>query len=131
MKVIDPGHVYRLTWLDLKDPILPQEDGSFADELIFVKREGEGYPGNVGHHPGTTIQEVLRALIDRTFYLHNQIPDPHNIEVIWYLRNALLELEKRAAERHGRDFSFLGQNSIELEPTCPKCLHIGCPGDCH
>lgn len=55
MKVIDPGHVYDLRSLD----------GEQLNRLVFVKREGPSYPGNVGHYPGTTMQEVLRALIDR------------------------------------------------------------------
>lgn len=41
---------------------------------MFVKREGEHFPGNVGHYPGTTMQEVLRVLIDRAKYVNSQIP---------------------------------------------------------
>lgn len=60
MKVIDPGHVYELAHLD----------GQHVERLVFVKREGDGYPGNFGHHEGTNLQEVLRALIDRVEYLN-------------------------------------------------------------
>lgn len=129
MKVIDPGHDYEIAVLDA-DPERP-----LRHHLSFVKRVGEKYPGNVGHHAGTTIQEVLRALIDRVKYVDGQIPDVRNSMVLFFLRRAIWLLEDRAAERHGR--RFLDPNlvepdyQIELLPTCSKCLHIGCEGECH
>lgn len=124
MDVIDPGHVYTLRCLDDQglEPALM---------LRFVKREGPGYPGNVGHHGGTTTQEVLRALIDRTKYVNNQIPSPYNKEVLHYLRSAIFELELRAAKRHRRTLNISDISKIEDEPYCEKCGHIGCKGDCH
>lgn len=126
MRVIDAGHAYELRHLD----------GDGASVLSFVKREGPGYPRNVGAHEGTTLQEVLRALIDRVQYLDGQIKDARNEEVIEHLRRAILSLEIRAAERHGRslnldraDFMRLPAG-IETLPVCPKCLHIGCAGAC-
>jgi hypothetical protein len=131
MKIIDPGHVYDLDWLD-GDPdtrgLGPRIDMA-ENRLIFVKREGDGYPGNVGHHPGTNMQEVLRALIDRVKYLDRQIPHPRNETVISNLRHSLWCLEQRAAERHGRTWDPTWWE-IELQPTCPKCGHIGCRGGC-
>jgi hypothetical protein len=53
VRTLDPGHRYALANLD----------GDGEDMLTFVKREGMLYPGNVGSHAGTTMQEVLRALI--------------------------------------------------------------------
>lgn len=147
MKVIDPGHVYDLRWLDGKPFDLQIETGHtdlirsygglpdfVQNRLIFVKREGDGYPGNVGHHPGTTLQEVLRALIDRVKYLDDQIHDHRNADVIYSLREAIINLEERAAERHGRLREWqrtVVWERIEDMPTCPKCLHIGCAGNCH
>lgn len=127
MKVLDPGHQYYLDVLDSMGPGMV---------LTFVKREGENYPGNSGRHPGTTIQEVLRALIDRVKYLDNQIPHVRNSDTLRSLRRAIFDLEVRAAERHNRLHSFnrLVFNSIldiETIPVCQKCLHIGCEGDCH
>lgn len=129
MDVIDPGHEYLLNNLDV-------EPGTFfpPSVLMFVKREGEGYPGNIGHHPGTNMQEVLRALIARIKYLHNQIPDNRNLEVINFLRGSLYWLEHRAAERHGRLSEFVNdynRNKIESYSVCLKCGHIGCKGSCH
>jgi hypothetical protein len=119
MKVIDPGHMYELTNLD----------GNNTTKLTFVKREGNKYLGNVGHYEGTNLQEVMRALIDRTKYLENQIHDQRNLAVITKLRECIWLLEDRAAERHGRQFDYWPDN-IELEPTCNKCGHIGCNETC-
>lgn len=138
MKVIDPGHIYELAWLDGLPYLLTTGD-SLTDKtayqqgsntLVFVKREGDKFPGNIGHHAGTNIQEVLRALMDRLKYLDNQIHDERNNVCIEYLRRTIWLLEDRAAERHGREFDYF-PNNIELEPTCNKCGHIGCMGDCH
>ncbi len=122
MRVIDPGHQYALRQLD----------GDCEEILTFVKRQGEGYPGNVGEYPGTNIQEVLRALIDRLNYLHRQIPHDGNTLIVEDLRDALWTLEARAANRHNRpipeEMRSCGSvnRRIELLPTCPKCGHIGC-----
>jgi hypothetical protein len=119
MRVLDPGHAYELRHLD----------GTGVSVLVFVKREGPGYPGNVGHHQGTNLQEVIRALINRVQYLDGQIHHGRNDEVIWLLRVALVELELRAAERHQREFMpFEGE--IEEQPTCLQCGHVQCSGSC-
>lgn len=119
MKAHDPGHVYELDNLD--DP-----HGKFPKVVLcFVKREGAGYPGNVGHHPGTNIQEVLRALIDRVHYLDSQDPDKANLMVVDDLRHALRALELRAARRHNRKPPTF-EIEIEKQPVCDGCGHIGC-----
>lgn len=133
MKVIEPGHIYDLNWLD-GDPHTDGEVDFPENRLVFVLREGEKYPGNIGSHPGTNIQEVLRALIDRVKYLDGQIRCIENLQTIAELRGALWYLERRAAMRHGRNFVKLVYeypNGIENEPTCQKCRHIGCEGQCH
>lgn len=134
MKVIDPGHEYRLDFLDGKGLqctvyLSGERHVVRNDTLTFVKREGEGYPGNVGHHAGTIIQEVLRVLIDRLKYVDNQIPCAETKNAMEDLRSAIIWLERRAAGRHGREVSFTSE--VELQSTCPKCLHIGCEGGCH
>lgn len=121
MKIIDPGHDYELAHLD----------GTRTSRLTFVKREGPSYPRNVGHHEGTNIQEVLRALIDRVKYLDAQIYDERNNAVISHLRCCLLLLEERAAERHGTELRLATMKSIEELPVCEKCGHITCHGTCH
>lgn len=138
MKVIDPGHHYLLGQLDavLGAEFAPGWPGGFVipgqANLIFVKREGDDYPGNDGLHPGTTCQEVIRALIDRVKYLDNQIHDDRNARIIRNLRECIWIFETRAADRHLRNWSIGGDlDFIEFLPTCSKCLHIGCDGRCH
>lgn len=118
MDVIDAGHKYVLRHLD----------GYGTETLTFVKREGEGYPGNVGHYEGTTMQEVLRVLIDRAKYVNAQIPCEETEAGIIHMREAIRQFELRAARRHGRMLS--APLTIEDAPTCAKCGHIGCNGEC-
>lgn len=122
MKVIDQGHHYDLAIYD--------EDDRTTQHLLFMKREGPGYPFNVGHHAGTNCQEVIRALIDRVKYLERQIECPENAVILAGLRSALLAFEIRAARRHGRELPGL---PIEVEnmPTCDVCGHIGCASERH
>ena len=121
MKVLDPGHLYMLNILDAPNR---------ASVLRFVKREGPGYPGNAGHHPGTTIQEVMRAVINRLRYVNNQIPDIHTTKSILLAEQIVFELETRAAIRHKREKPRSWADAVE-GPTCKKCGHVGCKGTCH
>ena len=127
MRVIDPGHDYRLQILDA-----PKVEGRppYEHGLVFVKREGEGYPGNVGSHSGTNIQEVLRAVVDRLEYVNKQIPDEDTMSAWRFVRAAIYSLEMRAARRHGRPATFTMDETIYGE-TCQKCGHVGCRGECH
>lgn len=115
MKVLDPGHRYALASID----------GDAGQVLSFVKREGPGYPGNAGSHPGTTTQEVLRALLDRTLYVEAQISAPENALVLAHLREAILLLEQRAARRHGLPLETTAEG-IEDLPACLRCGHVVC-----
>ena len=93
MIVIDPGHSYGLKRLD--------EPRDVHTLIQFVKRKGTKYPGNESAYPGTTVQEVLRACIDRLQYLNKQDYSRWTSDCIGQLRTALNLLEIRAAERHG------------------------------
>lgn len=123
MKVLDPGHRYELDHLD-------SEHGFTCERLQFVKRIGEKFPGNQEpRYEGTTTQEVIRALIDRTKYVNAQRPSVHNLQAIRDLRSALVEFEMRAA--HERDESFaicaiVALEEPELAPICAQCGHILC-----
>lgn len=121
MKVIDPGHEYDLDSLD----------GEQANRLIFVKREGEKYPGNIGHHLGTTMQEVLRALIHRAIYVNGQTFCVETERAIYHMTSALYEMECRAARRHGREINFSTLEAVAGVSKCAVCGHIGCDGGCH
>lgn len=135
MKVIDPGHYYELANLDAPP-------GS-CWALRFVKRVGDKYPGNEPpSYPGTTSQEVIRAVIDRIKYVDAQIDRTDlvsgyghytNSSVMYHLREALRWLEVRAAHERG---DVAAQRAIEQmpvlledEPICEGCGHIMCNRD--
>jgi hypothetical protein len=126
MKVLDAGHRYELTSLD----------GEWPQTLQFVKRcePAEKYPGNTDAYPGTTVQEVCRALIDRLKYVQEQSSKTDDFaswredaQCIDALRSVIERLERRAARKHGRPMMFFGVvDGVEQEPTCATCGHIGC-----
>lgn len=134
MKVIDPGHVYELDCLDHD----PSKDAHILRKhrLIFVKREGERFPGNVGTRSGTTTQEVLRALIDRTKYVDAQIHSRMNHGALNGLRAAMFFLELRAAGERGEDCRLWKDRIYQMRrdhatfiedlPTCSTCGHVFC-----
>lgn len=119
MRVIDPGHTYALPTLDSESP--------WEVILQFVKREGEKFPGNLGHYSGTTMQEVLRALIERATYVNRQTPCPETETAIGLLKSVIVLFEIRAARRHGRELDVTVDEVVYGE-TCPVCLHVGCGG---
>jgi hypothetical protein len=116
MKILDPGHRYQLDLID--------ETGS--QELVFVKREGKRYPGNIGAYSGVLTQEVLRACIDRAIYLNNQIPCAETEIIIASLRTALFAFEARAARCRGSSFSLVSLTEIDNAQTCEICGHNQC-----
>lgn len=118
MKVLDPGHRYALDSLD----------GEFPQTLTFVKREGAKYPGNVGSHPGTTMQEVLRALIERAEYVNQQIPCAETTLAIGLMQSALYLFESRAARCHGRILDASVADLVDGVGKCKRCGHVGCVG---
>lgn len=117
MKVIDPGHVYGMDSID----------GGEVQFLRFVKREGERYPGNVGSHPGVTMQEVTRALIDRARYVNNQIPCVETEIYLRCMQIGLAALEQRHARVKGRYLHLEDSlEAFEKAETCGECGHIAC-----
>ena len=87
MRVLDPGHVYELDQL-----------GGGTQIIRFVKRSGGAitYPEE---WPGVQVQEVLRALIDRTKYLYDILPCHETADALEFLREALYLYEVRAWRR--------------------------------
>jgi hypothetical protein len=118
VKVLDPGHRYEL----------PHVDGDGTTVLTFVKRDGEGYPGNQGHHEGVIMQEVLRALIDRATYVDQQIPCVDTEAAIKAMMLACFLLERRAAVRRGRRTPVLDEAVYGVPHK--GCGHVGCKGEC-
>lgn len=117
MRVLDLGHCYEVAGYD----------GGCSQKITFMKREGEGYPFNIGSYGGTNCQELIRVLMDRVEYLDKQIPCAENRAILGCLRSALVLFEARAANRHGRD--LVGPlDQIEQIPPCRECGHIQCGG---
>ena len=119
MRVLDPGHRFVLSHLD----------GDAETVLVFVKREGAKFPGNVGHYEGTTLQEVLRACISRAEYVNAQVPCAETRSAIEHMRKAVHDIESRAARRHGRDVKMTVEDAVS-GPMCPTCGHVGCRETC-
>lgn len=119
-EVLDPGHQYRLLTLD----------GDLDQTLTFVKRHDPNdltrFPGNTNSYPGTTMQSVIRCLIERIEYLDKQIPHLNNLESRDHLTEVLWLLEDRAAERHGYVFDLFPEDCYTM-PMCPHCGHVICP----
>lgn len=117
MKIVEPGHLY----------VLDELDGELSQHLIFVKREGPHYPGNVGAHPGTTSQEVLRALIDRARYVNRQILCVETECAIGLLQTALALFEMRAKRVKGQGLNQVTTIAgLLVAPTCLTCGHVYC-----
>jgi hypothetical protein len=119
MTVIDSGHEY----------VLDSIDGEAPQRLVFVKRQGDKYPGNVGCHAGTTSQEVLRALIERATYVNRQMPCPETSEATALLIRVVWLFESRAARLHGRAAPSVEAAVLGCD-RCRACGHVGCGGDC-
>lgn len=89
MKVIETGHIYEAA---TRTP-----EGFFdepADQRITFVNKQKGQ-----EHSGTTTQEIIRILLDRTRHCANCMPHPNNERIIYHLRMALVLHEARALER--------------------------------
>ena len=119
MKVIDPGHKYKLLTLD----------GNADQFLTFVKRHDPNnpnrFPGNTESYWGTTCQSVLRALLDRVYYLQNQIWCLENSIIIFCLKLIIWLFEFRAARRHEKEY-WKGLAFASESPMCETCGHTVC-----
>lgn len=115
MKVLDPGHSYELDRLDVNSALFDT-----AQIIDFVKRIGEKYPGNTGEpHSGTTVQELMRVVINRLQYTDAQKECEENHHCILHARMIIYYLEKRAYREHGVELDQ-DMKAIELVPTNSK-----------
>lgn len=92
MLIIDPGHRYELESVD--------EGGSQMLQFI-QKEERDGELVTIEN--GTTTEDVLAALIDRTKFLDEKVPSAENKVAIEHLEAALRALEARTADRTERE----------------------------
>ncbi len=94
MKVLETGHVY--------EPNNRETDADCEGQTIrFINKQ----PGQ--EHGGTTTQEVIRILLDRTRHCNNCMPHRNNEQVIYHLRMALIMHEARALERKTEKGDFM------------------------
>lgn len=121
MIIVDPGHEYIL------QPVGEAE----SQRLVFVKNEGEKYPGNVGYHGGVLTQEILRVLIDRTKYLNDQGSCMETEHALASLRQALAWYEVRAARCRGEYIEGSDAAALDNAGTCPVCGHNQCGRTTH
>ena len=124
MKVLDPGHKFFVDVYD-NQAAAPNDQ---SELIIFMKRTGPLYPGNVNAYPGTNCQELLRVLISRLIYLDGQDSCVQNHINLLFARQMLWNFEDRAAKRHGIVEFNIPIEGIEDRPTCMVCGHIVCGG---
>jgi hypothetical protein len=89
MEVLEKGHIYK----PVNRSAFGQEVRLSDQTLTFINKQ----PGQ--EHDGTTTQEVIRILIDRTRHCANCMPHPNNERIVYHLRMALVLHEARALER--------------------------------
>lgn len=116
MHIIDPGHEYLAHGVGNSTP----------QRIVFVKNEGEKYPGNVGHHAGILTQELIRICIDRTNYLNNQGSCLETELALSALRQALAWYEVRAARCRETHIEAAHANSLDNHEVCNTCGHVQC-----
>lgn len=119
MKIIDPGHEYLLEGVG-------DDLAASSQRIVFVKNEGDKYPGNVGHHGGVITQEVLRVLIDRTKYLNAQGSCAETELALAAMRQALFWYEVRAARCRGTYIEGERIDALDNAPVCQVCGHNQC-----
>jgi hypothetical protein len=79
MKIIDPAHTYQITG---------------GQHITFIKRENGELINN-----GTTNEEILEILIDRTVALNAKFPCIENDAALHHLQGALRWFNDRTAKR--------------------------------
>jgi hypothetical protein len=94
MKVLEKGHIYEPSVRSIGKLNPAKEDVDASDQkIVFINKQ----PGQ--EHDGTTTQEVIRILLDRTRHCANCMPHRNNEQIVYHLRMALVLHEARALER--------------------------------
>lgn len=93
MQVLEKGHIYqpKNRFVGKGDEYI--NNTARNQQIVFINKQ----PGQ--EHDGTTTQDVLRILIDRTRHCANCMPHPNNERIVYHLRMALVLHEARALER--------------------------------
>lgn len=102
MKVLEKGHIYQ------PQNRVAYKGETVAEQTITFASHEQGH-----QHGGTTTQDVIRILIDRTRHCNNCLPHWVNEQVIFHLRSALVLHEMRALQRKFEK----GEYAPEYMPT--------------
>lgn len=86
MEVLEKGHIYKPQNREI-------DSGCENQAITFINKE------KGREHGGTTTQEVIRILLDRTRHCANYMPHRNNEQIIYHLQMALVLHEARALER--------------------------------
>jgi hypothetical protein len=103
MEVLEPGHTYKVSNF---------EKPNNGQVIQFIHKEPivEGQPELKTIADGTTTEELLLVLIDRTNFLNKKFPCRENSIAITKLDEALLWLNKRTEDRKKRKVE--GKNEL-------------------
>jgi len=88
MKIVVPGHLYEVPYLESRGSLL----------VRFIRRSSAMIRHSL-EWPGVNTQELIRVLIDRTRYLHQVGPCDETANAMYWLTMALYEYEARAWRR--------------------------------
>lgn len=109
MKELDPGHRYELLTLD----------GETRQELRFVKRVGDRYPGN------TELQNIIRDCYARVAYIDQQASAREHLATLQRIEDCLWLLKGQAAGEHTRPYRHAPIFACPA-PMCEQCGHTDC-----
>lgn len=116
MRVIEKGHIYEPRNRIEGGQSVPMENQT----ITFINKEyGK-------EHDGTTTQEVIRILIDRTRHCANCMPHPNNERIVYHLRMALVLHEARALERK-TEKGYIAPEYIDIGDDGHIMLNMNCP----
>lgn len=103
MKVLQDGHRY-----EVANFVFPENQGQI---IQFIHKEPtEENPKELRTvSDGTTNEELLEVLIDRTKFLQNKFPCKENACAITHMEEALMWLEKRTRDRIKRNVEGTNQ----------------------
>lgn len=96
MKVLNEGHTYTVSNF---------ESGQDSQMIQFIDKRPveEGSKELYTYSDGTTTEELLEVLIDRTNYLNNKFSCFENNQALVNLTLALMWFEKRTSDRKKRN----------------------------
>lgn len=97
MRVITEGYDYE---------VVNKVNPNLTQGLHFYRKTG------ADERDGTTLEEVIKAVIHRLAYLNDKLPDYHNEMALTLFRSGLTHLKERTAERIAQGIEGTMQPSL-------------------